>query len=206
MQGFRKVDPTRWEFAHELFLRRQRQLLKNIKRRPINVQHKRRGKSGTKECDRTALIGEILKLKQQELRSRNHILQMETRLRENEKKVEQITSFLEKMLQPKSQHPPPDNNIEEEDAGQVQAVGFDLEAVLTAAIDNDLGNGRLIDNQAKEEMKRIENTLEGLIAGDDGIIPQGQNDGFYDIDSHLNDSEDGFGTKMPDWNDYMDYV
>lgn len=111
MQGFRKVDPDRWEFANEGFLGGQKHLLKNIRRRR-NVVHSihqqgggpcvELGHYGMEEelerlkRDRNLLMTEIIKLKQQQQSSRDQALAMEERIRMTEKKQQQIMSFLAK--------------------------------------------------------------------------------------------------------------
>lgn len=118
MQGFRKVDPDRWEFANEEFLGGQRHLLKNIKRRRNIGQSSQSSPFAhqvSEACievglfgvdteverlkrDRKALMVEILKLKQQQQRSRAQILEMEERIRGTEKKQHQTMVFLARAL------------------------------------------------------------------------------------------------------------
>ncbi|XP_061374867.1 heat shock factor protein HSF30 [Gastrolobium bilobum] len=118
--GFRKVDPDRWEFANEGFLAGQRELLKTIKRRRNVTQSQgmqlqgEGGSGGT--CvvelgeyglegelerlrrDRTVLMEEIVKLRQQQHNSRELLSDMGTRLQTTEKKHQQMMTFLAKAL------------------------------------------------------------------------------------------------------------
>ncbi|XP_073051766.1 heat shock factor protein HSF30 [Primulina eburnea] len=110
--GFRKVDPDRWEFANGGFLGGQRHLLKTIKRRRNQVQssiiqpsegsYVELGLYGMEEeverlkRDRNLLMGEILKLKQQQQKSRDRILEIEERIHCTEAKQQQMMSFLAK--------------------------------------------------------------------------------------------------------------
>lgn len=113
MQGFRKVDPDRWEFANEGFLGGQKHLLKTIKRRRHVSQSSQQqggacvevgqyGLEGDIERlrrDRSVLMAEIVRLRQQQQNSREQVLAMESRLRSTERKQQQMMTFLAKALQ-----------------------------------------------------------------------------------------------------------
>ncbi|XP_022638214.1 heat stress transcription factor A-2 [Vigna radiata var. radiata] len=112
--GFRKVDPDRWEFANEGFLAGQRHLLKNIKRRRrVSQSMQERGVGGAcvevgefglegelerLKRDRNILMAEIVRLRHQQLNSRDQLSAMETRLQTIEKKQQKMTIFLAKAL------------------------------------------------------------------------------------------------------------
>ncbi|KAK7283195.1 hypothetical protein RIF29_12566 [Crotalaria pallida] len=114
--GFRKVDPDRWEFANEGFLAGQRHLLKTIKRRRNVTQSQAQAMmQGSDACvelgeyglegelnrlkrDRTVLMTEIVKLRQQQHNSREQLIAMEARLQTTEKKQQQIMTFLAKAM------------------------------------------------------------------------------------------------------------
>ncbi|KAH9621732.1 hypothetical protein KSS87_011954 [Heliosperma pusillum] len=111
-KGFRKVDPDRWEFANEGFLGGQKHLLKTIKRRR-NVAQSTQHQGGScvelgqygldgeidrLKRDRTVLMTEIVKLRQQQQFSRNQLVAMETRLQSTEKKHQHMMTFLAKAL------------------------------------------------------------------------------------------------------------
>ena len=113
MQGFRKIDPDRWEFANEGFLGGQKHLLKNIKRRRNLSQNPHQGGTGAfvevgqfgledeferLKRDRNVLMAEIVKLRQQQQNSRNELAAMEGRLQNTEKKQTQMMTFLAKAL------------------------------------------------------------------------------------------------------------
>ncbi|KAL5769044.1 hypothetical protein ACOSP7_015599 [Xanthoceras sorbifolium] len=110
--GFRKVDPDRWEFANEGFLGGQKHLLKTIKRRRHISHATQQGGGACVELgqyglegelerltrDRTVLMQEIVKLRQQQQLSKDQISAMEERLESTEKKQQQIMTFLAKIL------------------------------------------------------------------------------------------------------------
>ncbi|GLT61549.1 hypothetical protein SLA2020_342480 [Shorea laevis] len=112
--GFRKVDPDRWEFANEGFLRGQRHLLKNIRRRktpsPLASQQAldscvEVGRFGldreidTLRRDKQVLMMELVKLRQQQQNSRTCLQVMEERLKTTEMKQQQMMSFLARAMQ-----------------------------------------------------------------------------------------------------------
>ncbi|RDX91335.1 Heat stress transcription factor A-6b, partial [Mucuna pruriens] len=113
--GFRKVDPDKWEFANEGFVRGQRHLLKNIRRRKSTHQPQapkealdpcvevgRFGIDGEVDGlrrDKQVLMVELVKLRQQQQNTRNSIQSMESRLKKSEKKQQQMTKFLARAMQ-----------------------------------------------------------------------------------------------------------
>ncbi|XP_052169968.1 heat stress transcription factor A-7a [Diospyros lotus] len=114
--GFRKIDPDKWEFANEGFLRGQRHLLKNIKRRRTSPQPLPPeqalgpclgiGKAGDGDTevdrlrrDKQVLMMELVKLREQHQISRARVQAMELRLEGTERKQQQMMRFLARAMQ-----------------------------------------------------------------------------------------------------------
>lgn len=114
--GFRKIDPDKWEFANEGFLRGHKHLLANIKRRrqtsqPSTSQQQSShghcvevGRFGLDEeinhlrRDKQVLMMELVKLRQQQQNTRSILQAMEERLRGTEIKQQQMMAFLARAM------------------------------------------------------------------------------------------------------------
>ncbi|XP_028776440.1 heat stress transcription factor A-6b-like [Neltuma alba] len=118
--GFRKVDPDRWEFANEGFLRGQKHLLKNIRRKKTPQQQQQQhhnhhhqaldpcvevgrfgldGEINRLRRDKQVLMLELVKLRQQQQNARTRLQQMECRLKKTEQKQQQMMNFLARAMQ-----------------------------------------------------------------------------------------------------------
>ncbi|XP_021893607.1 heat stress transcription factor A-1d [Carica papaya] len=121
--GFRKVDPDRWEFANEGFLRGQKHLLRSITRRKPAHGHVHQqpqqthgqnssvgacvevGKFGLEEeverlkRDKNVLMQELVRLRQQQQATDNQLQTMAQRLQGMEQRQQQMMSFLAKAVQ-----------------------------------------------------------------------------------------------------------
>nr|GMC65310.1 heat stress transcription factor C-1 [Ipomoea batatas] len=98
--GFRKVDPDKWEFANEWFLRGQTHLLRNIVRKKhggigrISVQH--RHEEG--EDDDEEIVAEIERLKEEQKALEIELQSMNKRLEATERRPQQMMTFLGKFV------------------------------------------------------------------------------------------------------------
>ncbi|KAL8530478.1 hypothetical protein ACS0TY_007500 [Phlomoides rotata] len=117
MQGFRKIDPDKWEFSNEAFLKDQKHLLRNIRRRKTTnalqalpsqragghcVEVGRFGLDAEIDSlrrDKQVLFMELVKLRQQQMNTRAYLQQMEMRLQGTERKQQQMMSFLARAMQ-----------------------------------------------------------------------------------------------------------
>lgn len=113
--GFRKIDPDRWEFANEGFLRGHKHLLRNIKRRKALAQSVPQqqpsdscvevGLFGLDEevdrlkRDKQVLMMELVRLRQHQQNTRACIQAMEVRLQGTELKQQQMMRFLARAMQ-----------------------------------------------------------------------------------------------------------
>ncbi|XP_031097356.1 heat stress transcription factor A-6b-like [Ipomoea triloba] len=112
--GFRKVNPDKWEFANEGFLRGQRHLLRTIRRRKTPPQTQSSGQA--LECcvevgrfgldgeidrlkrDKQVLMMELVKLRQNQQTTKAHLKAMEAKIKGTEVKQQQMMSFLAKAM------------------------------------------------------------------------------------------------------------
>ncbi|KAF7806910.1 heat stress transcription factor A-6b-like [Senna tora] len=108
------VDPDKWEFANEGFLRGQKHLLKNIRRRKTphhpqsGIDHNasvvevgRFGLDGEVHRlrrDKQVLMVEIVKLRQQQQNTRSRLDEMDGRLKRTEQKQQQMMNFLARAM------------------------------------------------------------------------------------------------------------
>ncbi|XP_074585293.1 heat stress transcription factor A-1-like [Curcuma longa] len=114
--GFRKVDPDRWEFANEGFLRGQKHLLKTISRRKSSQSHNQQqqpqtqntievGKFGLEEeierlkRDKNVLMQELVRLRQQQQSTDQQLNTLGQHLQGMEHRQQQMMSFLAKAMQ-----------------------------------------------------------------------------------------------------------
>ncbi|GJM96578.1 hypothetical protein PR202_ga13431 [Eleusine coracana subsp. coracana] len=113
--GFRKVDPDRWEFANEAFLRGKRDLIKTIRRRrpPTSSlssssssaaaclevgQFGREGEVHRLQRDKGILLAEVVKLRHEQQATRAQMQAMEQRIAAAEQKQQHMTVFLARAM------------------------------------------------------------------------------------------------------------
>jgi heat shock transcription factor, other eukaryote len=100
-QGFRKVDPDRWEFAHASFLRGQTHLLRNIVRRGSSAGGKRAKDAAAPAADgddMAMVATEVVRLKQEQRAIDDHVASMWRRVQETERRPKQMLAFLLKVV------------------------------------------------------------------------------------------------------------
>jgi heat shock transcription factor len=114
VQGFRKIDTDRWEFANESFRRGEKHLLKNIHRRKSTQSQQvgshtgsltEAGRSGLDSeverlrKERSVMMQEVIELQKQQSGTVHDVQSVNQRLQAAEQRQKQMVSFLAKLFQ-----------------------------------------------------------------------------------------------------------
>jgi hypothetical protein len=105
LQGFRKVNPDCWEFAHAYFLRGQTHLLQKIVRRNISCEKKKEGSNEADRAGHTAddayasVAREVANLRKEQKELEAEVDRMWCRVKDTERRPNQMLSFLVKVAQ-----------------------------------------------------------------------------------------------------------
>ncbi|CDY16977.1 BnaC09g41040D [Brassica napus] len=98
--GFRKVDPDRWEFANEGFLRDQKQLLKGITRRKSShVQQQNQQQIQVQNSSLAPCVEELVRLRHQQQATEHQLKDAVQKVQAMEQRQQQMMSFLAKVVQ-----------------------------------------------------------------------------------------------------------
>lgn len=105
-QGFRKIDPDKWEFANELFLWGKKHLLRNIHRRKSSNGSSAETPKSVKGSEieslrkeKSALVHQVVELQQQQRGTEESMEMVKHRLKASEQRQKQTVSFLAKVVQ-----------------------------------------------------------------------------------------------------------
>jgi hypothetical protein len=105
LQGFRKVNPDCWEFAHTCFLRGRTHLLRQIVRRNSSCEKKKEGSNEVDRASHTTAEGyasvarEVANLKNEQKELEAEVDRMWRRVKDTERRPNQMLSFLVKVAQ-----------------------------------------------------------------------------------------------------------
>lgn len=172
--GFRKVDPDRFEFANEGFLRGQKHVLKNIARKkPTHAQAHQQasqvqnksvgscfevGKFGIEDevdmlkRDKNVLMQELVRLRQQQQSTDNQLQTVGQRVQTMEQRQQQMMSFLAKAMQSPGfvtqlVHQPNDSNRRISTVNKKRRLHNPAEENLAGDQGSDLHNGQIVKYQ-----------------------------------------------------------
>ncbi|KAK4410329.1 Heat stress transcription factor C-1 [Sesamum angolense] len=156
--GFKKVDPDKWEFANEWFLRGQTQLLHNIVRRK-NTNRAYTSLMKHEDDDEEELLVEIAKLKQEQKSLEQELESMNRRLEATERRPQQMMTFLYKVVQ--DPQILPRMMLEKEKMRRLTSDNFDKKRriMISAASSSSSSGMAMSSSSAKSEDDQDCNTI-----------------------------------------------